>query len=139
MTRLTDIQTFWAKAHLYHIQQPDETSCSSTCLIMLEGDSGAYAAYGFPSLVPTNEMPLYATRLGIYLEQQPVTATGFAHGTYLILRRNHWFILRFMDTGLVTIHDPEQPYKNNMTLEQFNTLSLDDVACIFRVLWTTMP
>lgn len=135
---MKNIQEAWADRPLEHHQQLTDHDCSKTCLKMLTSGN-RLDLHHVPSIIPTCDIPLYATRLGIYLEQQPVTKSGFTAGTYLILRRNHWFILRFSEDNQIVIHDPEKREETYMHPKQFDSLKLGDIACIFRVLWTIMP
>lgn len=138
-TTLADIQAAWANRYLPHCQQSLDDDCSNACLRMLAPLNRSALAADFPTVIPTAEIPLRACQLGLYLEQQPITHGAFTFGTYLILRKHHWFIIQFRSEDEVIIHDPSSALPIARTAHEFNRIPMDNCAAIFRVIWTTMP
>lgn len=136
---LSDIQMAWAARYLPHYQQRLDNDCSKTCLKMLAPLAHLNEAAELPSVIPTSEMQLRAVQLGIFLEQQPITSQAFTFGTYLLLRKHHWFIVQFRCDDEVLLHDPSMSRHQVFTAHEFNRLDVSDCAAIFRVLWTSMP
>lgn len=138
-TYFQDVQAAWSSRYLPHCQQRLDDDCSNACLRMLAPINRCALAADFPTVIPTDEMPLRAAQLGIFLEQQPITHGAFTFGTYLILRNHHWFIIQFRSEEEVMIHDPARSEPIPRTAHEFNRMSMDNCAAIFRVIWTAMP
>lgn len=124
---------------LLHLEQPNPYSCSSTCIAMLS----PYAECPSHFLIPTEHMPIFAARFGIFLQQllAPQMIEGMAEGTYLALSlhagKQHWFIIRinpFMDS--IRIHDPAHPDVQHFEMHDLPARYHQDIMVTFRVWFT---
>lgn len=124
---------------LLHSVQPNNYACSSTCISMLS----PYGECPDHFVIPTEQMPIFAARFGIFLQQilVPQTTDGLSEGTYLILSvhggKQHWFILRvnaFNDS--LVVHDPAQPDIQHFEMHDIPARYYADIMVSFRVWFT---
>lgn len=120
---------------LVHHPQITLFDCSSACLRMLSACSNRGRL--LPPTIPTDEIPLYAARLGVYLRQRSVLESQYEIGVYLCMQKSHWFLIHVLES-FYRVHDPLKPEVQTFTTEE-GLSPYKEVTIVFQVYFVSEP